>query len=137
MNENTSITKLGPESVPVKLKLLITVINREKAEFFLDFLQGFEINMQTATLAHGTANTETLALLGLEDNDKAVIFGVVREDRAEEALAGLDRKFKTIKNGKGIACTVPLSSTIGVSIYRFLSNNRKGADTKWNSHTKL
>jgi len=32
--------------------------------------------------------------------------------------------FKTMKNGKGIAFTVPMTSVIGVSIYGFLSNNR-------------
>ena len=39
------------------------------------------------------------------------------------ALAKLEEKFNTIKNGKGIAYTVPMTSTIGVAIYQFLSNN--------------
>jgi hypothetical protein len=34
----------------------------------------------------------------------------------------MEKKFKTIKNGKGIAYTVPMTGTIGVAIYRFLSN---------------
>ena len=38
------------------------------------------------------------------------------------ALEGLSRKFRTIKNGKGIAYTIPMTGTIGVAIYRFLSN---------------
>ena len=38
-----------------KLKLLITVVNRKKAEFFMDFLQGFEVNAQMTMLAQGTA----------------------------------------------------------------------------------
>ena len=36
----------------------------------------------------------------------------------------LEDKFDTIKNGKGIAFTVPFSSVIGTLIYGFLSNNR-------------
>ena len=63
-------------------------------------------------------------MLGLEDADRSVIFSLIREDRAEEILRGLDNKFTTVRGGKGIACTVPLSSVIGVAIYRFLSNNR-------------
>ena len=31
---------------PKKLKLLITVVNKNKAEFYMDYLQEFEINMQ-------------------------------------------------------------------------------------------
>ena len=36
----------------------------------------------------------------------------------------LEEKFKTIKGGKGIAYTIPLSSLIGKLIFGFLSNNR-------------
>lgn len=107
-----------------KLKLLITVVNRKKTEFFIDFLQGFDINFQTSVLAEGTAHSDTLHLLGLEDAERSVIFSVVNEDKAEEAMRGLEDKFKTIRGGKGIAFTVPLSSVVGVAIYRFLSNNK-------------
>ena len=105
-----------------KLKLCVTVVNRSKTEFFIDFLSGFEINFQTSVLAQGTARSETLHLLGLEDSDKSVIFSVVREDRAEEVLQALDEKFHRVRGGKGIAFTIPLSSVMGVALYRFLSN---------------
>ena len=107
-----------------KLKLLVTVVNRNKAEFFMDFLTAYEVNFQTSVLGQGTAKSETLYMLGLEDSDKSVIFSVIREEKATEALHGLEDKFKTIKNGKGIAFTIPMSSVIGVAIYRFLSNAR-------------
>ena len=107
---------------PRKLKLLVTVVNREKAEFYMDFLQSFEVNFQTAMAAHGTASQETLRLLGLGESNKTVIFSVIREDMCERALNALEQKFKTIKNGKGIAYTIPMTGTIGVAIYQFLSN---------------
>ncbi len=108
-----------------KVKLLVTVVDRRKAEFSMDFLTQFEINLQTSVLAQGTAHSQMLSMLGLEDAEKSVIFSAVREDKASEALAGLEEKFHTIKNGKGIAFTIPLSSVIGVAIYRFLSNHRQ------------
>ncbi len=107
---------------PRKLKLLVTVVNREKAEFYMDFIQSFEVNFQTAMAARGTASQETLRLLGLGESDKTVIFSVVREDMCDKTLSALEQKFKTIKNGKGIAYTIPMTGTIGVAIYRFLSN---------------
>lgn len=107
---------------PRKLKMLVTVVNREKGEFYLDFLQSFEVNFQTAMAAHGTASQETLRLLGLGESNKTVIFSVIREDMCDKALAALEQKFKTIKNGKGIAYTIPMTGTIGVAIYQFLSN---------------
>ncbi len=105
-----------------KLKLLVTVINRNKTEFFLDLLSGEEINFQTSVPAQGTAGSETLKLLGLADSDKSVLFSIVREDKAEDILRLLDDKFHSVRGGKGIAFTIPLSSVIGVAIYRFLGN---------------
>ena len=107
---------------PKKLQLLITVVNRKKAEFYADFLQEFEVNMQLSFAAEGTANTEMLNLLGLSNSEKSVIFSVIKEERADEALAALEEKFTRIKNGKGIAFTVPMTDTIGVAIYQFLAN---------------
>ena len=118
----TPTTYENPPIAPRKLKLLVTVVNREKAEFYVDFIQSFEVNFQTAMAAHGTASQETLRLLGLGESNKTVIFSVIREDMCDKALSALEQKFKTIKNGKGIAYTVPMTGTIGVAIYRFLSN---------------
>lgn len=110
------------------LELLITVVNRKKAEYYVDLIQSFEVNLQTTIFGRGTANAKTLELLGLTDSDKAVIFSVIQQDRIDDALQSLEEKFKTIKDGKGIALTVPLTSVIGALIFRFLSNN--GLETK-------
>ena len=108
-----------------KLKLLVTVVSRNKSEFYMDYLSGFDINLQTAVAGQGTATSDTMYLLGLADSDKSVIFSVLREDRAEEVMQGLDEKFHSLRGGKGIAFTIPMTGVIGVAIYRFLSNNRK------------
>lgn len=107
-----------------KLKLLVTVVNRKKTEFYMDYLTSMGINFQTSVAAQGTATSETLYLLGLEDSDKSVILSAVREDLAPQIMTGLEEKFHTIRNGKGIAFTIPMSSVIGVAIYRFLSDQR-------------
>ena len=113
-------------SAPKRLMLLFTVVNRNKTELFVDLLTGFEVNMQMVLSAHGTANQQVQELLGLTDSDKSVIVSVIRRENAKAALAMLDEKFKTVRGGKGIAYTVPLTSTIGVSIYQFLSNTQGG-----------
>lgn len=107
-----------------RLKLLVTVVSRRKAEFYTDLLQDFDVNMQMIALAHGTANEKMLSLLGLSDTEKVVIFSVIQESKIPDALRTLEDKFNTIKDGKGVACTLPISSLIGTLIYGFLSNNR-------------
>ena len=108
-----------------KLKLVVTVVDRNKAEFYLDVLSQFEVNFQLTAAGKGTAHSEIVEMLGLNTH-KAVLFSVVREDMVEEIMKCLEEKFATIKGGKGIAFTVPLSSVIGVNNYRFLSNYRQG-----------
>ena len=110
---------------PKKLKLLITVVDKNKAEFYMDYLQEFEINMQMSMRARGTADSDLLHYLGLEDDEKRVLFSLVREDMAPAAMRGLEEKFATVRDGKGIAYTVPLSSVAGAAIYQFLTNNRQ------------
>ncbi len=107
-----------------KLKLLVTVVDRPKSEFYLDVISQFEVNCQIVMGGLGTATSEMVDLLGLNIH-KAVLFSVVREDKTDEIMNCLEEKFETIKNGKGIAFCVPLSSVIGVNLYQFLSNNRQ------------
>ena len=115
------------ETAIKKLKLLFTVVDRPKQEFYLDVLSQFEVNLQTVVAGKGTATSELVDMLGLNIH-KATIISVVREDRVEEIMNCLEDKFATIKNGKGVAFAVPLSSVIGVNIYQFLSNNKLGRE---------
>ena len=107
-----------------KLKLLFTVVDRQKSEFYLDVLSQYEINCQLALQGFGTAQTELIDMLGL-NNHKAVLVSVVREDMVDAVMNTLEEKFATIRNGKGISFAVPLSSVIGVNLYRFLSDRRE------------
>ena len=111
------------ESAIKKLKLLFTVVDRNKGEFYLDVLSQFSVNCQLVLPGLGTASSELVELLGLNLH-KAVVLSVVREDLVDTILNTLEEKFTTIKNGKGIAFAVPLSSVIGVNMYQFLSDNR-------------
>ncbi len=113
------------DSAIKKLKLLFTVVDRRKADFYLDVLSQFDVNFQMTVGGVGTANSELLELLGLEPQ-KAVILSVMRENTVDDAMNCLEEKFHTIRNGKGISFAVPLSSVIGVNLYRFLSDNRMG-----------
>lgn len=107
---------------PHKLMLLITVVPRSKAEFYLDLLQAFEVNMQLEVSAYGTARKG----FGLFESDleKQALFSIIREDNLPAAVAALEDKFATIRGGKGIACAIPFTSIIGVAAYQFLSNKQ-------------
>ena len=118
------MAKAANQSAIKKLKVVITVVDRPKAEFYLDVISQFDVNCQMAMAGKGTANSELVDMLGL-NNQKAVIFSIIREDMVDPVMKCLEEKFTTIRKGKGIAFAVPLSSVIGVNIYQFLSNNRQ------------
>ena len=120
--ENSKKKQLAPP----KLKLLFTIVNREKTELYTALIQGFNVNMQLSTAARGTASREIMQMLGLSDKNKSLIVSVIREDTEDMLLRFLDEKFHTRKNGKCIACTVSMSSVIGVAVYRFLGNYNEG-----------
>ena len=113
------------DSAIKKLKLLFTVVDRNKAEFYLDVLGQFDVNCQMVLAGTGTAYSEIVELLGLNIH-KAVILSVVREDLVDDVMNCLEDKFATVRKGKGVSFAVPLSSVIGVNLYQFLSDNRQG-----------
>ena len=121
------MSSVHPEPVrsPDKLKMIITIVNRSKSEYYADLIQSRGVNVQYFVSARGTSPKEMLTLIGLSDEKKSVIVGIVQAAAAHALLTELDEKFRTIKNGKGIAFTVPLTSVIGVNTYALLANLRE------------
>ena len=107
-----------------KLDVLITIVNRKKGEYYTDLIQSFNVNFQFKVLGQGTASEQLKTLMGLSSSEKIVIFSVISHSKVKLALQTLEEKFRSIKDGKGIAFTVALSSVIGRSVYGFLSDNR-------------
>lgn len=107
-----------------RLKVLITVVSRSKADFYMDHIQSFGVNMQMVIYGKGTAPREIASAMGLTDSDRAAIFSIIGEEKLKAALESLEEKFNTIVGGKGIAYSIPMASVIGKSIFNFLSDNR-------------
>ena len=113
---------------PVRLELLITIVDKNRASSYADFIQAYDVNLQVVVPARGTAKDEILEYLGLADSDRAAIFSVVREDRLEELSEAIEDRFRSLKNGNGICVAMPFSSVIGRLAFGFLSNDERIAD---------
>ncbi len=109
---------------PEKLLLLVTIVERSKSDFYSDLISTFESNLQYIVYGWGTAPKE-YDPLGLGSQGKAIIFSIITAGNAKKLLSVIEQKFRSIRNGKGVAYTIPLKSVIGVSIYQFLSNDAK------------
>ena len=115
----------GKNVSPIRLEVLVTVVNRKKAEFYADLIQTLGANMQITLMAKGTAEDKMLEYLGLSDSDKAVILSMVREDALDSIIDALNDRFRTVKEGKGIAVSVPFSSIMGASAFAFFANEQQ------------
>ncbi len=108
---------------PLKLSLLITIVDMKKSAYYQSLIRKHGSNLQLLTNGQGTADTEILDYFGILPSEKQVIFSIIREDRLNELLAALDDSFAKVKGGKGVAAAVPLTSVIGRLIYGFLSDD--------------
>ena len=106
------------------LMLLVTIVDRRKAEFYTDLIQSLGANVSFTAFGEGTADAKMMNLMGFTNSEKAVLFSVIRKDRQKEILETIEDKFKSIKNGKGVCVTIPFTSVIGVNLFNFLSDNR-------------
>ena len=103
-----------------KLSLLFVIIKKGKVDYFLDLIEDFGVNLQISMIGNGTTKS---AIFSDEIGSKSIILSIVSEDNIKKIMAELSRKFEDIKDGKGVAWTVPLSSVMGVTFFNFLSNN--------------
>ena len=110
---------------PEKLELLVAIVNAPKVRYYTNLIQSSEANLQLVVQASGTSEKAISNYLGLNQDTRQAIFSVVRQDKVKDLLELLDEKFSTVKDGGGIAVTVPLSSIIGALTYGFLSNDKR------------
>lgn len=116
--------------IPQKLKVIITIVNRGKGHFFYDTIEDLGVNLQLLVDGEGTAPYNLDNLWGLAHSERDVIVSFVPEDKVKKTLKVLEDKFETVRNGDGIAFSIPISSVIGVSVYQFLVDDRRRKEAK-------
>lgn len=110
---------------PQKLKLVVTIVNDGKGNFYQDLIEDFGANMQLILNGRGTRPNNLNNIFGAINKGRDVIFSFVVEEKVKPLLKFLDDKFETVRDGAGIAFSLPMGSIIGVNVYQFLTNNRK------------
>lgn len=108
------------------LELIVVIVYRKKIDYYIDVLQDCNANIEMSILGSGTASKEIESLIGVTTKEKGIIIAPISSKNVPKALEKLSQKFNTIRNGKGIAFTIPLDSIIGVRIYQMLLDSRKG-----------
>lgn len=92
------------------LSLLFYIINPNDKKF-LKFLNKYKIKFKTIINATGTASSSLLDYFGLNEIDKILILSIVPTNYAKYILMEMTKKLSINEPGKGIAFTIPISSS--------------------------
>lgn len=103
---------------------LVTITDRRTTDAFLELYAEFGVNVALRTVGAGTAVQETLATLGLEKSEKAVLFSIITADTWPKVQKALRQKMRIDVPGTGIAFIIPLSSIGGKNALMFLTEHQ-------------
>ena len=107
---------------PMKLELLLAVVQSDKAKYFSSLISSHRANLQLSMPAKGTSHF-ILSYIGYTEKPKTLLLSVVRADEAGSLIEQLDETFRKGAEYKGVAFTVSLTSVIGTLVYGFLAND--------------
>ncbi len=104
-----------------KLSLYVVIVNRGHGDNVIKVLQSIDSTFQILSFGKGTADRPVYEILGSANEDKDIVFAFVTEDMLETVSEELNAFLLAAKYNRGVGFCVPLTSIIGVSIYRLLS----------------
>lgn len=107
-----------------ELYLMTTITNRSRAKKFIEMYRQHGVDVTFNTLGDGTAISETLDSLGLEQAEKAIILSVVTRSTWRKIKTYLEKQIKIDVPGTGIAFLIPLSSIGGKKPLFFLTEHQ-------------
>ncbi len=105
------------------IKLMATIVSREKAEQVISICNEFELPYHMILLAEGTATGEILDYFGLASTNKALILSLISEGVLPDVRAALRAELQLRRKGHGILFTMPVSciSKMAASVLNNLS----------------
>ena len=93
----------------MNLKLLFIISDQEKK--LNKFVDRYNLPFNTLLHGEGTASEGILNFLGLTKTDKNILFSIIPDNLEKEIVGFLKNETNIKQIGKGIAFTVPLSSS--------------------------
>jgi len=94
-------------------------LNRGKAQKIIPLFEKYDVTLHTILLGRGTANSEILSYLGLAETSKDIVLSFVKKNKILSIYEELNPYLK--RNGNGISFTIPLTSMVGMTMYKFLT----------------
>ena len=100
--------------------LMTTIIDRKMQKKYLECYKKNNLHVVLTSLGLGTVNNEIMDYIGLESNEKAVLFSVLQQSHWELLKKQMEKVLQIDAPGGGISFVVPLSSIGGKKALEFL-----------------
>jgi len=91
------------------IRWLITIVDRGKGEKVAKIYRENHLFIHIAVLGIGTAQSEIMDYLGLDEPEKDIVLTLVPDIMVTRVLQNLDNKMQFYRPGSGVAFTIPLS----------------------------
>ena len=106
------------------LYLLLTIVRRSDAEEYEEFYRKNNISVTYATNCNGTAHEKTLAMLGIEKNEKTLLLSFVSQSVLKQTIRGLTVEMKIDLPDRGIAVAIPFSGVGGAKALEYFTSGQ-------------
>lgn len=106
------------------LELLLTICERHHEERFIKILQKHGIHLTQILLCRGTASSEVLNLLNLQESEKTLLISAVSSATLPALLKDYRHDLFIDIPGNGIVLTVPLNRIAGQRTLALLTHNQ-------------
>lgn len=93
-----------------RIKLIVSITHKGTGDRVVDFYKQKQLLYNFVCIGSGTASSEILEYLGLEETQKDVVITMAPAIKVSSALTELAETFQLQKAGNGIAFTLPLSA---------------------------
>lgn len=121
-----------------KLKLLLSIVGRDKGAKLIKELKAADIRLNFQTVGFGTAPTEMMDIFGLGTNDKDIVISLGAENRVIDLMSNFSATFDTNSKYGGLMIVLNLSaaSRVLTEILHFDNNKtlEEGNETMKNEH---
>ncbi len=93
-----------------RIKLIFAIVKRHEGAKLVSYFRARNLHYDFICLGQGTATSEVLDYLGLEDTEKDVVITMAPLSKIPALLTGAAEAFRFAAPGRGIIFTVPLCS---------------------------
>ena len=107
-------------TVQSAVEVVAAVVDVEQGEKVLRIYREEQAPVDFVCMAHGTARTEMLDLLGIGETAKAIVMCMVSRQTGVRLLKRLGRELEMRYPGRGIAFTIPITG-IGLRWHKLLT----------------